>query len=70
MSHWIASVISSSPRGDGSIAADGIVDRGVEQVDADEREVARRVGGLLDEAHHVAVVVELGDAEACGSGTA
>ena len=64
ISHWMASVISSSPRGDGSIAANGVVDRAVEQVHADEREVARRVGRLLDEPDDVAVGVELGDAEA------
>ena len=64
MSHWMASVISSSPRGRRGDGPHGLVDRAVEQVDADEREVRRRVGGLLDEAHDVAVVVELGDAEA------
>ena len=42
---------------------DGLVDGRVEQVDADEREVRRRVGGLLDQAHHLAGVVDLGDAE-------
>ena len=40
-----------------------LVDQRREQVDADEREVGRRVGRLLDEAHDVAVHVELGDAE-------
>ena len=39
------------------------MDRRVEQVHADEREVARRIGGLLDEVHDVAGGVEAGDAE-------
>ena len=38
-----------------------VVDAGREHVDADEREVGRRLGGLLDEPHD-AVAVELGDA--------
>ena len=63
ISHWMASVISSSPRADGSIAADRVVDVGVEEVDADEREVGRRVVRLLDQPHHLAVGVEHGDAE-------
>ena len=41
-----------------------LVDRRVEQVDADEGEVRRRVGRLLDERDDVAVGVERGDAEA------
>ena len=49
ISHWMASVISSSPRADGLDRAHRLVDRGVEQVDADEREVGRRVGRLLDQ---------------------
>ena len=40
-----------------------VVDRRVEQVDADEREVRRRIGRLLDELHDVAVRVERGDTE-------
>ena len=55
ISHWIASVISSSPRPDGSIARDRLVDVVVEQVHADEREVRRRIGGLLDEPEHLAL---------------
>ena len=66
ISHWIASVISSSPRADGSIARTASWMRGVEEVDADEREVGRRVGGLLDQPHDVAVRVDLGDAELRG----
>ena len=50
MSHWIASVISSSPRADGSIAATASWIVGVEEVHADQREVGRRVDRLLDEA--------------------
>ena len=42
---------------------DGLVDTGVEEVHADEGEVGRWVGGLLDESDHVAGVVEFGDAE-------
>ena len=56
-------MISSSPRADGSIAGDGLVDVRVEQVDADEREVGRRIGGLLDQLHHLAVGADRGDAE-------
>jgi hypothetical protein len=37
---------------------------GIEEVHADERQVGRRVGRLLDQTHDVAVGVELGDAEA------
>ena len=62
-SHWIASVISSSPRADGSIARTASWIGRVEEVHADEREVGRRVGRLLDEPHDVAVRVERGDAE-------
>ena len=40
-----------------------VVDGRVEQVDADEREVGRRIGRLLDESHDVARGVERGDAE-------
>ena len=60
----MASVISSSPRADGSMARTASWIVRVEQVDADEGEVGRRVVGLLDEPHDVAVGVELGDAEA------
>ena len=35
----------------------------IEEIDADEGEVRRRVGRLLDEVHHVARVVQAGDAE-------
>ena len=56
-------MISSSPRPDGSIARTAVVDRRVEQVDAGEREVGRRIGRLLDELHDVAVGVERGDTE-------
>jgi len=62
MSHWIASVISSSPRAEGLMALTGLEDRRVEHVDADQRQVGRRDLGLLDEPHHLAVP-ELGDAE-------
>ena len=50
ISHWMASVISSSPRADGSIARTASWIVAVEQVHADEGEVGRRVGRLLDEA--------------------
>jgi hypothetical protein len=43
---------------------DGFVDLGVEQVDADERQVRRRIDGFLDEVDDVAVGVEGRDAEA------
>ena len=68
ISHWMASVISSSPRADGSIARTASWMCGVEEVDADERQVGRRVGRLLDQPHDLAVAVELGDAEAVGVG--
>jgi hypothetical protein len=45
-------------------AAGGVEDRRGEQVDADQREVAGRIRGLLDQAHDPAGVVELDDAEA------
>ena len=63
MSHWIASVISSSPRARGLDRVDRLEDLRVEQVDADEREVARRVLGLLDQPHDLAVGAQLGHAE-------
>ena len=63
MSHWIASVISSSPARRRLDRAHRVVDRAVEQVDADEREVGRRIGRLLDQAHDLAVGVDLGHAE-------
>ena len=68
ISHWMASVISSSPRHDGSMARPP---RGspVEQVDAHQGEVRRRVGRLLDQAHDLAVVGELGHAELARSAT-
>ena len=43
---------------------DRLVHERREQVDADEGEVRRRVGRLLDEAHDLAAGAELGDAEA------
>ena len=49
ISAWIASVISSSSRHDGSIARAASKIDGREHVDADEREVRRRVLGLLDQ---------------------
>ena len=61
-SHWIASVISSSPRADGSIARAASWIERHEHVDADEREVGRRLRRLLDQAHHRAVLAELGHA--------
>ena len=57
MSHWIASVISSSPRGRRFDLAHRGVDVGIEEVDADDREVRRRVLRLLDELDDLAVVV-------------
>ena len=47
---WIASVISSSPRADGSIARAASWMPRREHVDADEREVGLRLGRLLHEA--------------------
>jgi hypothetical protein len=44
-SHWIASVIASSPRPDGWIAAPPL-DARREHVHADQREVGRRLGGF------------------------
>ena len=62
----MASVISSSLRPDGGNGAHRFVDQRGEEIDADECEVRRGIGGLLDEAHDVAVYVELGDAEVAG----
>ena len=45
---------------------DGVVDVGVEEVDADDREVGRRVGRLLDQLHDLAVGAEHRDAELAG----
>ena len=50
ISVWIASVISSSSRHEGSIDAGGVEDHRREHVDADQREVGRRVLRLLDQA--------------------
>ena len=61
-SHWIASVISSSPRPEGWIARAASWMRGREHVDADQREVGGGLRGLLDQPRHAAVGVELGDA--------
>ena len=60
----MASVISSSPRGRRGDRANSLVDRAVEQVHADERKIAGRIGRLLDETHDVPGLVEFGDAEA------
>ncbi len=59
----MASVISSSPRCGRFDGRHRFVDLTIEQVDADEREVRRRVGRLLDEVNHVAGGVERRDAE-------
>ena len=64
----MASVISSSPRGEGSMALTAEKIDSSEQVDAHQGQVARRVLGLLDELHDVAVIAELGDAELVGVG--
>ena len=48
---------------------DGLVDRPVEQVHADEGEVRRRVGGLLDELDDVAGSSSSAMPKRCGSGT-
>ncbi len=61
-SHWIASVISSSPRGGRLDRPRRLVDARREHVDADEREVRRRLRRLLDEPQHAAAVVQFGDA--------
>ena len=67
ISHWMASVISSSPRADGWMARTASCTVRVEQVDADQGQVGRRVDRLLDQAHD-ALTVELGHAEALGVG--
>ena len=63
--HWIASVISSSPRQEGSSARAASKIGGAEEVDADQGQVRGRVFGLLDQAHD-ALAVELGDAVVTG----
>src|SRR5918996_855655 len=63
ISHWMASVISSSPRHDGG---DGVVHAAVEQVDTHQRQVGRRVDRLLDQPHDLAPVRQLGHAELAG----
>ena len=62
---WIVSVISSSPRADGSIARAASKTSGGEHVDADQGQVRGRVLRLLDEAHDP-LAVELGDAVVLG----
>ena len=57
---WIASVISSSPRQEGSSARAASKIGGREEVDADQGQVGGRVFGLLDQAHDP-LAVELGD---------
>ena len=47
-------MISSSPRAEGSIARAASWIAGGEHVHADERQVGRRLGGLLDQPHHPA----------------
>ena len=64
---WIASVISSSSRQDGSIARAASKIDGREHVDADQREVGRRLLRLLDQSLD-AVAVELGDSVHLGVG--
>ena len=56
-------MISSSPRPDGSEVVDDIEGVRSEEVDADRDEVALGLVGLLLEADHPAVRIELGDAE-------
>ena len=63
---WIASVISSSPRPEGSIARAASKIGGREHVDADEREVGLRLLRLLHQARHAVVAVELGHAVVLG----
>ncbi len=63
---WMASVISSSPRGGRLDPVDRLEDGGVEHVDADQRQVALRLLGLLDQAPDLAFVGQLGDAELLG----
>ena len=63
ISHWMASVISSSPRHDGASCEHRLVDGGGEDVDADQREIALGLLGLLLQADHLARGVQLGDAE-------
>ena len=63
ISHWIASVISSSPRHDGLRLVDRLVHRRREHVHADKRQIALGLLRLLLKADHPAVRVQLGDAE-------
>ena len=50
----LTSVISISPRADGIEPSDHLEHRLVVEVDAGDRERARRILGLLDDAHHAA----------------
>ncbi len=59
-------MISSSPAVRRLDRGHRLVDGRVEQVDADEREIRRRVVGLLDEVEHLAGLVDRGDTELAG----
>ena len=69
ISHWMASVISSSPAPGRLDGAHRLVDRRGEEVDADERQIALGALRLLLQADHAAGIVELGHAERRGLGT-
>ena len=64
ISHWMASVISSSPRAEGWMARTASWIVLVEQVHADQGQVGGGHVRLLDQPDDLAVVVELGHAEA------
>ena len=53
--YWMVSVISSSPRADGLMLLTASKTVRVEQVDADDRQVRRRLLRLLDDAQQAAV---------------
>ncbi len=64
ISHWIASVISSSPRQDGLQVGDRLVDRRGEHVDADQGQVALRLAAASPPGPTTCPAsFELGDAE-------
>ncbi len=66
ISHWMASVISSSPRPDGLMELHRLVDLVVEEVHADQGEVRGRHRRLLDQPEHPAGAVQLRHPELLG----
>ena len=65
----MASVISSSLRKLGLIRFTDVEDLAAEHVDADERQIALRLLGLLDQAHDALAVGSSATPNICGSGT-